>query len=146
MRAAIGLFTLCRAVAGLSAQDTVSAAATSVKDPVYICPMDPNMRSNTTDKRPKCVMAMVAAIGDSAEFHVHLSASPNPVKPGTRKRIAFDFRPIEGSSRFEIPGDPRKAFPRIPFRLQAANNFPLGAQYDSILGTRSADDHHGIGI
>jgi len=66
MRAAIGLFTLCRTVAGV-----VPAAATNVKDSVYICPMDPNMRSNTTDKRPKCVMimAMVAGMGDSAEFH-----------------------------------------------------------------------------
>lgn len=36
-------------------------------------------------------MAMVAGIGDSAEFHVHLSASPSPVKPGTRKRIAFEI-------------------------------------------------------
>jgi hypothetical protein len=31
MRTAIGLFTLCRAVAGLSAQDTVAAAATNAK-------------------------------------------------------------------------------------------------------------------
>ena len=47
MRAEIGLFTLCRAVAGLSAKDTVPAAATNVKDPVYICPKDPNMQVST---------------------------------------------------------------------------------------------------
>ncbi len=58
MRAAIALFILCLAVAGLSAQDTAPAAANSnVKDPVYICPMDPNMRSNTPGKCPKCGMA-----------------------------------------------------------------------------------------
>jgi hypothetical protein len=91
MRAAIGLFTLCHAVAGLSAQDTVPAAATNVKDPVYICPMDPNMRSNTTGKCPKCGLALVAGIPDSAEFHVHLSATPSPGKPGTKKRIAFEI-------------------------------------------------------
>ena len=36
-------------------------------------------------------MAMVAGIGDSVEFHVHLSASTSPVKPGTKKHIAFEI-------------------------------------------------------
>lgn len=35
MRTAIGLYTLCRAVAGLSAQDTVPAAATNAKNLVH---------------------------------------------------------------------------------------------------------------
>jgi len=91
MRAAIALFILCLAVAGLSAQDTAPAASTNVKDPVYICPMDPNMRSNTPGKCPKCGMAMVAGIPDSAEFHLHVSATPSPIKAGKKEHIAFDI-------------------------------------------------------
>jgi hypothetical protein len=46
------------------------------------------------------------------------------------------------SRRLESKGDNQTPSQRS----EAANNFPLGAQYDSIPGTRSADDHHGIGI
>jgi hypothetical protein len=92
MRAATGLLTLCLVVAGLSAQDSSpKATATDVKDPVYICPMDPNMRSNTPGKCPKCGMQMVAGIPDSAEFHLHVSALPSPIKAKRKERISFEI-------------------------------------------------------
>jgi len=90
MRATIGLFILCLAVAGLSAQDSVPSATTAAKDLVYVCPMDPNMRSNTPGKCPKCGMAMVAGIPDSSEFHMHVSATPSPIKARQKERIAFE--------------------------------------------------------
>jgi hypothetical protein len=66
---------------------------------------------------------MVAGIGDSAECHVHLC-------------FLFQTVGVKGG----------QSDPLATFRLLAANNFPLGAQYDSIPSTRSADDHHGVGI
>ena len=91
MRAAMSLLILCLAVAGLSAQDSAPAAAANVKDPVYICPMDPNMRSNSPGKCPKCGMLMVAGIPDSSEFHVHVSSTRSPIKAGRKERISFEI-------------------------------------------------------
>jgi len=91
MRAAFSLLILCLAVAGLSAQDSAPAKTTDIKDPVYICPMDPNMRSNSPGKCPKCGMLMLAGIPDSAEFHVHVTATPSPIKVGKKERIAFEI-------------------------------------------------------
>jgi hypothetical protein len=91
MRAAIGLLIFCLAVFGQSAQSPVPGTPSAdVKDPVYICPMDPNMRSNTPGKCPKCGMMMVAGIPDSAEFHMHVSAVPSPLKARQPERIAFE--------------------------------------------------------
>jgi len=91
MRATTGLLILCFVVAGLSAQDSSpKAAATDIKDPVYICPMDPNMRSHNPGNCPKCGMKMVAGIPDSAEFHLHVSAQPSPIKAKRKERIVFD--------------------------------------------------------
>src|SRR5262245_31006898 len=48
--------------------------------------------------------------------------------------------------RFQAVGvERRQSDPPRNVQTQAANNFPLGAQYDSIPGTRSADDLHGVG-
>jgi len=90
MRAAIGLLIMCLAVVSLSAQDPVTSAGTEVKDPVYVCPMDPNMRSNKPGKCPKCGMAMVAGIPDSSEFHMHVTAMPSPPKARQKEHVVFE--------------------------------------------------------
>ena len=91
MRAATGLLIMCFVVAGISAQDSSPSAANSdIKDPVYVCPMDPNMRSHTPGNCPKCGMKMVAGIPDSSEFHLHVSALPSPLKAKRKERIAFE--------------------------------------------------------
>jgi len=105
MRSALCVLIMCLAVAGLSAQDSVPATATDIKDPVYICPMDPNMRSNAPGKCPKCGMLMVAGIPDSAEFHVHVTATPSPIKAGKKERIAFEI------------SDPWKSLPVSNFQV-----------------------------
>ena len=90
MRATLGILLMCFVVAGIAAQDSPAPALNAdVKDPVYICPMDPNMRSNTPGKCPKCGMQMVAGIPESAEFHMHVSALPSPVKAKRKERIVF---------------------------------------------------------
>jgi hypothetical protein len=91
MRAATSLLIFCLAVAGQSAQTPAPGTPSAeVKDPVYVCPMDPNMRSNTPGKCPKCGMMMVAGIPDPAEFHMHVSAAPSPLKARQKEHITFE--------------------------------------------------------
>src|SRR5215510_1837254 len=91
MRAATGLLIFCLAVAGQLAQAPAPGTPSAeVKDPVYICPMDPNIRSNTPGKCPKCGMMLVAGIPDPAEFHMHVSAAPAPIKARQKEHITFE--------------------------------------------------------
>ena len=56
---------------------------------VYICPMDPDVRSHNPGKCSRCGMAMVAGLPDPVEYHLDLSVSPRPIKPGQRSSLTF---------------------------------------------------------
>ena len=43
---------------------------------VYICPMDPDVRSNSPGKCARCGMALVAGLPDPVEYHLHLEVAP----------------------------------------------------------------------
>ena len=58
-------------------------------DEVYICPMDPDVRSHNPGKCARCGMAMVAGLPDPVEYHMDLSVSPRPIKPGQRSSVTF---------------------------------------------------------
>ena len=50
------------------------------KDPVYVCPMDPDVRSINPGNCQRCGMKLVAGIPDPVEFHVDLAVAPLPLK------------------------------------------------------------------
>ena len=56
---------------------------------VYICPMDPDVRSNNPGKCARCGMALVAGLPDPVEYHLDLSISPRPIKPGQPASLLF---------------------------------------------------------
>jgi hypothetical protein len=56
---------------------------------VYICPMDPDVRSHNPGKCARCGMALVAGLPDPVEYHLDLSVSPRPIKPGQRASLTF---------------------------------------------------------
>ena len=63
------------------------------KDPVYVCPMDPDIRSNTPGNCDRCGMALVAGIPDQVEFPVDFSVSPpspQPQRPAVLKFAVHD--------------------------------------------------------
>jgi len=60
------------------------------KDPVYFCPMDRDIRSNTPGNCSRCGMKLVAAVPDPVEYHLDLTVNPRVPKPGEKVRLKFD--------------------------------------------------------
>src|ERR1044071_5764713 len=60
------------------------------KDPVYFCPMDRDVRSNTPGKCSRCGMKLVAGVPDPVEYHLDLTVIPRVPKPGEKVRLKFD--------------------------------------------------------
>lgn len=77
MRAAIGFLLLVFTV-GLLAQDTV-----------YVCPMDPDVRSNSPGVCSRCGMKLAANVPEPVEFHMDLTVTPPAVKPGKQVELRF---------------------------------------------------------
>jgi Heavy metal binding domain len=60
------------------------------KDPVYFCPMDKDIRSNTPGNCSRCGMKLVAGVPDPVEFHLDLTVTPKAPKPTDAVRLRFD--------------------------------------------------------
>src|SRR5215813_4120475 len=60
------------------------------KDPIYFCPMDKDIRSNTPGNCSRCGMKLVAGVPDQVEFHLDLAVTPKAPKPNERVRLRFD--------------------------------------------------------
>src|ERR1700704_408316 len=58
---------------------------------VYICPMDPDVRSNSPGKCARCGMALVAGLPDPVEYHMDLTVAPRPPKVGETARLTFSI-------------------------------------------------------
>jgi hypothetical protein len=58
---------------------------------VYVCPMDPDVRSNAPGKCARCGMALVAGLPDPVEYHMHLDVKPAPVKVGQPSNLTFEI-------------------------------------------------------
>lgn len=74
----------------LAATEIVSAAPLDPsKDPVFVCPMDPDVRSHNPGTCRRCGMNLVAGIPDPVEYHLDLSVIPNP--PQANQLAALQF-------------------------------------------------------
>src|SRR5262245_64587533 len=87
----IGVCAVCASArADLTGPADLTLAATTIqsapldpsKDPVYICPMDPDVRSHNPGTCRRCGMNLVAGIPDPVEFHVDVETMPQPVQAG----------------------------------------------------------------
>ncbi len=58
---------------------------------VYVCPMDPDVRSNSPGKCARCGMELKAGLPDPVEYHMHLDVTPRPVKPGQPAKLTFEI-------------------------------------------------------
>ena len=59
-------------------------------DTVYVCPMDPDVRSDKPGVCPRCGMTLVAGIPDySAEYKLILTVTPRAPKVGQTARLDF---------------------------------------------------------
>jgi hypothetical protein len=95
----IGVSALCAAAradqtgpadATLAAATIQSAAPLDPsKDPVFVCPMDPDVRSHNPGTCRRCGMNLVAGIPDPVEFHLDLDVVPRPPQPAQPAAIQF---------------------------------------------------------
>jgi hypothetical protein len=59
------------------------------KNAVYVCPMDPDVRSNGPGNCRRCGMALVAGIPEPVEFHLDLTTTPSP--PAANQKAMLEF-------------------------------------------------------
>ena len=59
------------------------------QDTVYVCPMDPDVRSNQPGVCKRCGMKMVSGIPDQVEYHLDLTTTPRALKVGSPVRLEF---------------------------------------------------------
>jgi hypothetical protein len=90
-RAILGFLILMILVVAGSAQAPIAPLPSQNAGEVYICPMDPDVRSNSPGKCARCGMALVAGLPDPVEYHLHLDVAPRPVKPGQPANLTFEI-------------------------------------------------------
>jgi heavy metal-binding protein len=73
-------------------QDSASAPPDPSQGVVYICPMDPDVRSHQAGVCRRCGMSLVSGIADPAEFHLDLSVIPRLPAPGRPAVLQFLIR------------------------------------------------------
>ena len=73
----------------LAATTIQSAPLDPSKDPVYVCPMDPDVRSHNPGTCRRCGMNLVAGIPDPVEFHLDLGVVPRPPQPAQPAALQF---------------------------------------------------------
>lgn len=56
---------------------------------VYICPMDPDVRSHNPGTCARCGMKLVEGLPDPVEYHLDLIVSPRGIKPGQTTSLTF---------------------------------------------------------
>ncbi len=97
----------------LSAQSTVAALSpgTAVVAPApivpqdYVCPMDPDQRSDKPGFCKRCGMKMVLGVPDQVEYPLELTSTPAIIRPGEKVQLKFTFHdPKTGAvvKHFEI--------------------------------------------
>jgi len=65
------------------------AGAARGQDNVYVCPMDPDVRSNNPGVCSRCGMKMVSGVPEQVEFHMDLDITPRPIKPNVPSKLSF---------------------------------------------------------
>jgi Heavy metal binding domain len=74
---------------GVAATGQQRATPDPSKDPVYVCPMDPDVRSHNPGVCSRCGMKLAAGIPDPVAFHLDLSIAPQPPKTGQPATMTF---------------------------------------------------------
>jgi hypothetical protein len=73
----------------LGAALLAAAGSARAQDNVWVCPMDPDVRSNNPGVCPRCGMKLASGIPEQVEFHMDFDVTPHPIKPGQPARLTF---------------------------------------------------------
>ena len=83
------------------------------QETVWVCPMDPDVRSNQPGVCPRCGMKLSSGIPERAEYHMDLVTTPRAIKPNQPVRLEFFVH------------DPWKDRPVISFQIVHEKLFHL---------------------
>jgi hypothetical protein len=61
------------------------------QDTVFVCPMDPEVRSNQPGVCSRCGMKLAAGVPDPVEYHMDLTTTPRALKPHEHARLQFEI-------------------------------------------------------
>ncbi len=61
----------------------------SAQDKVYVCPMDPDVRSNSPGVCSHCGMTLRQGLPDPVEYHMDLTVAPRAVKVNQPEKLIF---------------------------------------------------------
>ncbi len=64
----------------------------AAQDTVYVCPMDPDVRSHAPGTCSRCGMKLVANLPDPVEYLMDLMVTPHPLKPGQPATIQMSIK------------------------------------------------------
>ena len=87
------------------AKPAASTTPPSLEPQDYVCPMDPDMRSDKPGSCPRCGMKLVLGIPDQVEYPMDLRITPAKFHPGEKVQLAFTIKdPKNGKTvdHFEI--------------------------------------------
>jgi len=59
------------------------------QDQVWVCPMDPDVRSSLPGVCPRCGMKLTDKVPEATEYHMDLSTSPRTIEPGQPVQLTF---------------------------------------------------------
>jgi hypothetical protein len=70
------------------------APAVDAAPPVieYVCPMDPDIRSNVPGACPRCGMKLIPGIAERIEYPLDIDITPHPLRAGRDTRLVFSVR------------------------------------------------------
>jgi hypothetical protein len=68
------------------------ASIVVAQDTVYVCPMDPDVRSSRPGFCPRCGMKLAAGLPDPAEYRMDLGVTPHLLRAGQKVKLGFTVR------------------------------------------------------
>lgn len=89
------------------------AGSAVAQDTVYVCPMDPDVRSSRPGFCARCGMKLAAGLPEPAEYRMDLTVTPRLVRPGQKVKLGFTVR------------DPWKGLPVTHFQVLHERLFHL---------------------
>src|SRR3954466_2826841 len=75
----------------LGALGAATLLRAQVPDPsaIFVCPMDPDVRSHDPGTCPRCGMKLASGLPEPTEYHLDLTTTPRAIRPGKPVNLSF---------------------------------------------------------
>jgi hypothetical protein len=93
LRTIVVLIAALLSVTAFWAQDNITDPQQKLdaKDLVFICPMDPDVRSHNPGTCPRCGMKLASGLPEPREYHMELALGAKPPKVGEPTELTFSI-------------------------------------------------------